>query len=183
MFIKPVMCMKCKKAFATVKITKIINGEVHEMHLCQDCASEISPYQQKMSNLQKDLNEILSGLLNQEKGAQVVKQEPRKEKIDLVCDNCGFPYESYQKSFFLGCSQCYQAFDKYLVNDIRKIHGSTQHTGRVPDRYRKVIEIKRNLDTLKRELQQAVKYENFERAAELRDKIRSLSVDTNQDNL
>jgi len=176
MFIKPVVCMKCKKTFATVKITKIINGQVHELHLCQNCASELSPYQKKMSNLQKDLNEILSGLLKQEKGAAPVP-EKTEEKIDLVCDNCGFPYESYRKSLFLGCTRCYKAFQPHLLNDIRRIHGNIQHTGRVPGRYKKMIDIKRSLDSLKRDLQEAVRSENFERAAELRDQIHALNTE------
>ncbi len=175
MFIKPVICTRCKKNFATVKITKIINGEVHELHLCQECASQISPYQKKMSGIQKDLNEILAGLLSQEKGALVKPASPQ-QKIDLVCDNCGLPFESYRKTYFLGCSECYRTFERYLINDIRKIHGSTHHVGRVPKRYRKVIEIKRSLESLKRELQEAVRAENFEHAAELRDRIRSLNV-------
>lgn len=180
MYIKPVVCMKCNKTLATVKFTKIISGEVHEMHLCQDCASQISPYQKKMSNLQKDLNEILANLLKQEKGAaagSAAPEETKEEKIDLVCDNCGFPFESYRKSFFLGCSNCYKVFHKYLMNDIRKIHGNVQHRGRVPQRFRKYVELKRNLDTLKRDLQEAVKAENFERAAELRDLIRSTNAE------
>lgn len=176
---KPIVCMKCNKTIATVKITKIISGEVKEIHLCQECASQISPYQKQMSNLQKDLNEILAGLLKQEKEqpAPPPTPETREEKIDLVCDNCGFPFESYRKSFFLGCSHCYKTFNKYLLNDIRKIHGSVQHTGRVPQRFRKFVDLKRNLDNLKRDLQEAVKGENFERAAEIRDMIRSLNSD------
>ena len=175
------ICMKCNKSLATVRITRIIEGQVHEMHLCQDCASKISPYQKKkMSSLQKDLNEILAGLLKQEKGAAAAPPPPtetREERIDLVCDNCGFPFESYRKSFFLGCSNCYKVFHKYLNADIRKVHGNVQHTGRVPRRFHKFVELKRNLDTLKRDLQEAVKAENFERAAELRDLIRSLNID------
>jgi protein arginine kinase activator len=174
MFIKPVVCTKCQKNLATVKITKIISGEVHDIHLCQECASELSPFQKKMSEYQKDLSDIISGLLKQEKGASVPQEMP-KEAIDLVCDNCGFPFESYRKSFFLGCSQCYKVFNKHLINDIRKIHGSVQHMGRVPQKYHKVIEIKRSLENLKRDLQEAIRMENFERAAELRDQIRSIN--------
>lgn len=179
MFIKPVMCMKCKKTFATVKITKIVNGEVHELHLCQDCASKLSPYQKKMSNLQKDLNEILSGLLNQEKAAKHQPKEPQKENIDLVCDSCGFPFESYKKTFLLGCSQCYRVFHDHILSDIRKIHGDVNHAGKVPRRYKKIMELKRNLENLKQDLQGAVRDENFELAADLRDEIRELEEKQN----
>ena len=45
MIINPVMCMKCNKTIATVKFTKLIEGKPHEIHLCQDCAATVSPYQ------------------------------------------------------------------------------------------------------------------------------------------
>lgn len=176
MFISNVMCMKCNKTIATVKFTKIIEGKPQEIHLCQECASALSPYQKKMHNLENAWNEILAQLLGKEKGKEPpAEQEQPKEKIDLVCDNCGLPFESYRKSPFLGCSLCYNTFHKYLISDIRKIHGGTQHVGKVPGRYRKIMEIKRSLDHLRHELQDAIKMENYERAAVLRDKIKTLS--------
>jgi protein arginine kinase activator len=174
-YIKPGLCMRCKESFATVRITKIFNGEIKELHLCQACASELSPYQKKMSKLQHDINEILSGLIKQETGTKPAPKKSKKNKINLSCSNCGFRYEDYRETFFLGCSHCYISFKKYILNDIRKLHGSTKHIGHIPRRYRKIMEIKRNLDQLKRELKDAVRTENFEKAAKLRDEIRSRS--------
>ena len=181
MIVNPVMCMKCNKTIATVKFTTMVEGKQHEIHLCQNCAASVSPYQQKMSSLENTWSEVLSQLLassGSAKPSQESKADESKspqEKIDAVCDCCGFPFENYRKSPFLGCSFCYTAFEKYLINDIRRIHGSIQHTGRIPMRFRKLVEIKRSLDYLKRELQEAIKCENFEQAAILRDKIRHLN--------
>lgn len=183
MFINPVKCQKCNKEVATVKITKIINGEVHEMNLCQDCAAELSPYQKKMSMLQQDLDKILAGLLSQEQAGaiQPVEQEKGSEPVDMVCDVCGLPFETYRKSYFLGCSHCYKAFREHLIPDIRKVHGSLQHKGRVPGRYKKIMQIKQNLENLKKDLKVAVDSENFELAAKLRDEIQSISSEGDLD--
>lgn len=34
-------CQKCEQRPATVRITKIVNGEKSELHLCQECAAEM----------------------------------------------------------------------------------------------------------------------------------------------
>ncbi|HPB32251.1 MAG TPA: UvrB/UvrC motif-containing protein [Candidatus Sumerlaeota bacterium] len=185
MFLKPTSCQKCHKAPATVKITRIIKGEVNEMHLCQECAAEISPYQMKMNMMQKELKEIFETLLKQagqEETPDIPEEESAahpapasKPKVDTICDVCGFPFETYRKSFFLGCSHCYSVFREHLVPEIRKIHGSLQHTGRIPVRFQKMIEIQREIETMKRELQEAVRIEDFAKAALIRDRMKEMS--------
>ena len=58
---------------------------------------------------------------------------------------------------------------------LRKIHsGNTTHTGKIPKRTGKNINRKRKVSELKEKLQELIKTEEFEKAAEVRDKIRSL---------
>jgi protein arginine kinase activator len=55
------------------------------------------------------------------------------------------------------------------------VHGGTQHVGKVylpPDPT--VTEVGKRLEGLRRKLQRAIDAEDFERAAELRDEIRTL---------
>tara|TARA_Y100001949_G_C15832618_1_gene262702 strand:+ start:84 stop:260 length:177 start_codon:yes stop_codon:yes gene_type:complete len=55
------------------------------------------------------------------------------------------------------------------------VHGGTKHVGKIylpPDPT--VSEIEKQMEALRRKLNRAVEAEDFERAAELRDKIRSL---------
>jgi len=56
----------------------------------------------------------------------------------------------------------------------RRIHGNTQHIGKVPERTGGQLKIRRELEQLKTLLQQYVMTEEFEKAAEIRDRIRAL---------
>jgi protein arginine kinase activator len=63
----------------------------------------------------------------------------------------------------------------YLSTLLKKVHGSNHHLGKSPT---KISQAERdkigNFQDLKMQLQQAVQMEDFERAAEIRDKIREL---------
>lgn len=170
MLIKPV-CIKCKKNIATVKLTRIIEGKVKEYNLCRKCAAEVSPYQKKMAKAQADLNEILSKLLS---GAEAKKVE--KPKVEITCHDCGVPFQSYRNSLFLGCSNCYEIFEKHLDPDLRRMHGSIRHVGKVPVKYRRQMKAKQTIEDLREQLQRAVEQEEFEFAAKLRDQIKELEL-------
>ncbi len=164
-------CMSCKQQLATVKLTKIVKGTVEEVYLCQECAAKQSPYQKKLMNplAGMTLDAILAGILGQskEEGATTVGSE-------LQCPNCGLPFESYRGTLILGCSECYETFEKHLLSDLRKFHGSTVHRGRVPEETPQSMKSTRSPQELKKRLQDAVKAEDFELAARLRDELREL---------
>jgi protein arginine kinase activator len=66
-------------------------------------------------------------------------------------------------------------FDTHLTGLLRRLHGGTQHVGKVylpPDPSR--AEQQERLAGLRRKLDRAVQTEDFERAAQLRDLIRTL---------
>jgi protein arginine kinase activator len=83
-------------------------------------------------------------------------------------------YSEFKKIGRLGCGECYHAFKKYLAPLLRRIHGSSQHTGKSPLKVTKIFKKKADLQELRMRLQQAVVEENFEEAARLRDQIREL---------
>src|SRR3989338_1259671 len=93
------------------------------------------------------------------------------EKIDLQCRNCGMTYEDFRKFGRLGCSECYEAFKGQLSTLLKKVHGSNQHLGKTPVRIPQV-EKKRIecLQELKNQLMEAIQMEDFEKAADLRDR-------------
>lgn len=160
-------CMNCKQQLASVKLTKLVKGAVEELYLCQDCAAKHSPYQKKITPPQ--LDEILAGILGQSKEGAAKAGQP-----DVTCSTCGLPFGSYRETLLLGCSDCYESFAKQLQGDLRKFHGSTVHRGRVPDDAPGQLTVRRNPQELKRRLQEAVKAEDFELAAKLRDELREL---------
>ncbi len=168
MFVNKVICMKCNKSFATVKLTRIVNGRVEELNLCQSCAAEISPYQKKLAGAQANLDSILAGLLANE------KEKKHTTDVDITCRGCGLPFATYRESLFLGCADCYDSFGEHLLADLRKFHGSTRHQGKVPKRFQSRITMQRDIRQIRKQMEEAIEQDNFELAAQLRDKIKSL---------
>jgi protein arginine kinase activator len=166
--------MKCNKSIATVKLTRITKGQVEELSLCQSCASEISPYQKKLAGAQANLDSILAGLLASE------KEKKRASDVDITCRGCGLPFGTYRESLFLGCAECYDSFGEHLLADLRKFHGSTSHRGKIPKRFQSKIIIRQDIQQLRKQMDEAIEKENFELAAELRDKIKALEKQTEQ---
>ncbi len=166
-------CMSCKQHLASVKLTKIVQGNVEEVYLCQECAAKQSPYQKKLLNplAGMTLDAILAGILGQQEEAGA-----KPGSVELQCSTCGLPFDSYRGTLILGCSGCYESFEKHLLSDLRKFHGSTVHRGRVPDGGATVLLARRNPEELKRRMQEAVKAEDYELAARLRDEMRELET-------
>ena len=97
-----------------------------------------------------------------------------KEDLRLKCGACGLSYEDFKKIGRLGCSGCYDAFRKYLIPLLKRIHGSNKHYGKMPLGQARPVELKSELEELKAKLQQAIQKEEFEEAARLRDTIKDL---------
>lgn len=160
------LCDICGKNQATVHLTEIIDDQMTELHLCEACARQKSAAMEQ----QFGLNELLAGLADFEKPTE------DKEAISAKCQNCGLTYADFKKLGRLGCSQCYDAFKKYLGPLLRRIHGSTIHLGKTPQNIPvvKPAEKKTDLQDLRARLQKAIDSEAFEEAANIRDHIREL---------
>ena len=160
-------CDLCEKK-ATVHLTEIVDGQVTEMHLCEECAREKSVQMEQ----QFGLADLLAGL------SDFGKQTQEVEQVVLKCPNCSMSYDDFRKFGRLGCGQCYEAFKTHLSTLLKKIHGSNQHLGKTPSKIpqakKKKIE---NLHELKVMLQHAIQMEDYEKAAGIRDKIRTLEKD------
>jgi len=61
-----------------------------------------------------------------------------------------------------------------LIPLLKKIHGSSQHVGKIPQAKDMKTSINRQLEQLQRQLNEAIEKEEFEKAAELRDEIKEL---------
>ncbi len=57
---------------------------------------------------------------------------------------------------------------------MRRIHGSSTHSGKIPHRTGGTLTMKHTIESLRSSLKECVAQEEYEKAAELRDKIRQL---------
>jgi protein arginine kinase activator len=158
-------CNLCKKNPATVHLTEIIDDQMNELHLCEDCARQKSAAMEQ----QFGLSDLLAGMVELDKPAAAKE----KEAISAIkCPHCGLTYADFKKIGRLGCGECYIAFKKYLGPLLKRIHGSIQHTGKSPLKVTKVLKKKIDLQELRNRLQKAIEDEAFEDAAKLRDQIK-----------
>jgi protein arginine kinase activator len=165
------LCDICGKNQATVHLTEIIDDNMKELHLCEDCA------QKKGAQMESHfgLADLLAGLADM--GGQFNKT---KKEIKVKCRRCGLTYEDFKKAGRLGCGECYSAFKDALLPLLKRIHGSTQHYGKSPSKVAKAVKGRNELQELKEKLQKAVQLEEFEEAAGLRDRIRELENKKNK---
>lgn len=161
-------CDHCGDREAVIHLTQIVNNEMSTFHLCEECAAEkgLEPGA-SMGNF--PLQDFL---------AQMGKGAPAEDVMgDGSCSFCGLTIEEFRRSGRLGCSHCYVSFEPQLRGLLRRLHGGTQHVGKVylpgdPT----LADRQERLASLRRRLEKAVQGEDFERAAQLRDQIRALET-------
>jgi protein arginine kinase activator len=159
-----VNCHFCDKE-ATVHLTEIVNGQMVELHLCEEHAREKgADFIQSFSAA--DFLATFSNIFS----SPALQGEISK----LACPACQMSWQDFSKLGRLGCAECYDAFQKPLEPLLRRIQRSGVHQGKrpVPGRAkaRPAAEIRR----LQAKLKRAVEAEDFEAAAKLRDEIRTL---------
>lgn len=158
------ICQKCHKNEATVHIKNNINGKVSEAMLCHSCAEK----ENLTSFFKLPSDNLFSGFFSD----SVFGSEP---KIDLrKCSLCGSSARDLAATGKAGCAKCYDTFANELSKIIYGIHGNALHTGSHPETYQKTIELNTQIEKLKREQETAISEQNYEKAAELRDRIREL---------
>jgi protein arginine kinase activator len=158
------LCDVCGKNAATVHLTEIVDNQMAELHLCEECARQKSLQMEQ----QFGLADLLAGL------ADFGEHIGNREEVKLKCSRCGLTYEGFRKSGRLGCGECYNSFRQNLASLLKKIHGSSKHLGKVPAKLSKTLKKRTELQELKNKLQRAIQLEEFEEAAKLRDRIKEL---------
>lgn len=159
------LCDKCGQDEATVKFVQIENNHKTELHLCQDCAQGYTNFSTGF-----DLQHLLSSMFQPGKLGQKSKQDQPVKK----CATCGWSLLDVQKTGRLGCGNCYEVFSDELNPVLRRLHGSNTHTGKVPARGYPKAHVNRQMEELRRRLQECVRQENYEQAAKYRDELRLL---------
>ncbi len=169
------LCEICKKREATVHLTEVINDEVSELHICEECAEAKGAQMQQHFGIA----DLLSGLVDLPHD-----MIPKKKRINIKCPSCGMSYNNFKKMGRFGCAGCYEAFKRALYPLFKKIHGVSYRAGKEPKKPSALKPViikdvpkpdinKDNLQELKARLAKVIELEEFEEAAVLRDKIRA----------
>ena len=159
-------CENCGERKAKVTLTEIENNDMRTVHLCSTCATlkgvSVGGGAPPVADLLAHLGGAAGGALFDAGGE--------------ACEYCGTGAADFRTSGRLGCSHCYAHFQRQLRALLRRVHGASQHMGKVyvstaPEADPELA----RLSTLRRRLERAVEIEDFESAADLRDEIHTLT--------
>lgn len=162
---RPVECSHCKKPIKVI-YKEIINETLTCTHMCGECPILM----QKMTGELSD-----------------TKRKRSETDMGLCCGNCGTTLESIQTGNPLGCSECYSVFGDLIMQELLSLDmiparlqkglgrkkSQPLHIGKSPSTPVEIPASSR-LTALNEALNDALKKENYEQAAWLRDQIKDL---------
>ena len=155
------MCESCGAHPATVHYRETVNGVTNQRYLCAECARKAGIG--------------TSGIFSEDWMKPFTLFAPKTvgQKESEVCPVCQTSLSRIRREGKFGCSACYDAFASRL--DMTPFVGGGYRGGRLgkPEAPKAKPEEKQDsVSDLKKQLQEAVKAENYELAAILRDRIR-----------
>ncbi len=159
-------CDACKQKTATVFLTQIVDGKMQKVNLCEACSKEKGV----TDPTGFALADLLLGL-----GAS---EEMEKSNSGVRCSVCGFSQADFKKTGRFGCSNCYDVFADGLESMLKNMHKDTEHKGKVPARLLKAKLREEEMKALQSDLRKAISEEQYEAAAELRDRLKQMEAGT-----
>jgi len=174
-------CEICNKNEAAVTYREVINGKERVMSLCRGCAAiKEKEFSESFFELSAPFK---GGLFDGFFAPSAIGAGTSAKKR---CNLCGSSFDEIAKKGRVGCGECYSIFARELEPLLRRLHGNALHMGRMPQRFVRqdqkdeeaIIEEKSveadEEKLLEKELRAAVKREEYEVAASLRDRLRAL---------
>ena len=151
-------CEDCGVNPAIVHLTHIMQNQTQTFHLCEECAAKRGI----------TLGENSDGQVE----AEITLEELEEE---VVCSMCSLKLSVFRSLGMLGCVECYTAFEAAIAKILQQVHGSTLHKGKRYGIFKAMENCGgHNLKQLRSDLDTAIKNEQFEEAAQLRDAIHLL---------
>ncbi len=163
-------CQKCEKP-ATFHITDLTGDELLALHLCPDCAKH---YLQ--TDETPDDAPVVSGVLQQQLKLEQTAED-LQELDSKECPICGISFYEFRQAGRLGCPHDYVFFGTELEPLLINVHGESKHVGKHPKRGVHDTESQTELIRLRRQMKEVVEQEDYEKATELRDRIKQIEED------
>lgn len=164
-------CQACHLHPAVVHLTQMAGEQSVTIHLCGRCAAERGITQGSPA-ADTPLASFLAGI-------PVISPGPELPESVPNCPACGATLADFRASLRLGCPECWTTFERPLRDLLRRMHGATVHTGKVPhdptdDEGLRIRKLAQQRIRLRQALQEAITAEEFETAAQIRDQLRAL---------
>ena len=164
------LCQNCKTNAATIFYKETAGGRTTEYSLCPACAAKLQ-IGMPFGGITEDdpLTSLFAGMLGH---SRAVREEKR-------CPVCGAGFRELAAKGKMGCPACYEAFADELAPTVKQLHGSVKSRGHAPRRFGEKQRLAEELQKLRGELKAAIDTQEFEKAAELRDRICALEGGNN----
>lgn len=160
------LCEVCRENDVVITLTEIDGNGVRQVRLCEQCAAERG-VQTSVSAPKPAIGDFL----------QSVQQHVPSSQADSVrCSFCASTLRDFRQTGRLGCPYCYTAFEQSLRDLLRKVHGNAQHRGREYAHAPTALEAPppASADRIRERLEHAIRNEEFELAASLRDQLKAI---------
>lgn len=159
------ICDVCKEGDAVIQLTEVEGSGVRLLHLCERCAAERG-VETTVSAPKAQITDFL----------QSVHQAMQATQGDAArCTFCSSTFRDFRSTGRLGCAHCYDAFENSMRDLLRRVHGNSKHVGRVyQSPASEIIPDGGTANELRDRLRRAIESEQFELAADIRDKLRGM---------
>lgn len=94
---------------------------------------------------------------------------------DERCSVCDTTFTSFKNKGRIGCLYCYLTFKDRINFVLKNIHGQTSHRGKTPVKWLERKRIELDSKILQKQLLKAIKLQEYEEAARLRDLLKDLN--------
>jgi protein arginine kinase activator len=176
------ICEICKKNPATIHIQEIVDNQKKSMHICAECAEKKSDspmlfdgsfnLAEVLYNISEHIGLPGFGLGNPDDKVDEIELQEKKK---ITCMKCGWTLSQLRKTGRLGCPQCYNSFRDVLNDAFETMHRGKLHVGKkLGGKIDESSTIMLEIMNMKKELEELVQREEYEKAAVLRDKINAL---------
>ena len=156
------LCERCHKNQATVRYAEVVDGSVRDVRLCPSCL--------RRHEAEKGIGFELS----EPRTARRRRRDPLPQRSLERCRTCGRSLAELTATYQAGCVACYRTFGDHVESILEGMHRGVVHRGKVPRVDDDQARVRSDLQTKRALLRSAVRTENYEEAAQLRDEIRVL---------
>ncbi len=163
------ICSSCQKLKATVHQLDVVytdagHAQVLAKDFCEVCAQKAGLPVPKAASFPKIISLLSKAFLPMDAATPTTPDAQE----NLACPDCGWTLRDLHQTNRLGCPKDYEVFADYVGEMLEQLHGYSQHVDWREDSL---------LDQLSAELNEAIRKENYEAAARLRDRIRALEAE------
>lgn len=150
------MCDECGLFPAEIHLTRIVEQKTESVFLCRACAQKRG--------------------IHADEGSADTQDVSRESVENRECAGCRMTLSEFKSKGMLGCPRCYRTFEKEIELLLRQVRGSAEYRAKECRLKHDTVNDAASITILQGALDDAIKKEDFERAAALRDEIRGLKL-------